>query len=66
MLGFWTGGRAAYRQALCEEYETEKARLQAKLKQCVSALEREAVCEELRSLKRELEARLHAVQQSTF
>ncbi len=55
------GGARAYEDALRQEYELARERLQARLKQCSTLIEQKAVREELETLKSESEGRLRGI-----
>ncbi|HBO46136.1 MAG TPA: hypothetical protein DD670_19870 [Planctomycetaceae bacterium] len=66
MPEFIAGGAAAYEKGLRQEYESARARLEARLKECADPSQRHAIEEELRDLKEDFKSRLRRMRHSLF
>ncbi len=66
MSGIIAGGAGAYGEALRQEYQSARERLQARLRQSSTLTEQEAVREELETLKRDFKNRLRGIRRCLF
>lgn len=66
MPQFIAGGAGAYRKGLRQEYESARARLEARLNECADPLQQQAIEKELRDLKQDFKNHLRQIQRSLF